>query len=181
MSNLFTLRCESCGGQLSAEEYPLTCRFCGAENWAKDTFSFSEQRAVANLRLIHSAQSTFAATFGCGSYASAGELFRYSFIPPQLAEACNVPKMTNEAGLQCDGENAPLAGYRYRFETHLPSEGRQASFLVVAGVDTAVHKKGIWNFFIDESGVIRFASIQEELPNAESKLFDTNLEQRMWS
>lgn len=62
MSKIFALRCESCAAPLTSEKHPLICKFCGAENWGEDSFSFSQQRAVANLRLLQNAAVTFNAT-----------------------------------------------------------------------------------------------------------------------
>jgi hypothetical protein len=162
-----------------SEKYPLACIFCGAENWAKDTFSFSEQRAVANLRLIHSAEATFQATFGCGNYGAATELFRYTLIPKELAEALNAPKMQNELGVSCEGTNKPLSGYRFQLKTSLTTS-EPANFVALALVDVETHRQGTWNFYLDESGVIRFSQKPQVAPNASSEIFDVELEQRVW-
>lgn len=180
MSKTFVLRCESCAAPLSSEDYPLVCTFCHAENWAKDTFAFSEQRAIANLRLIHSAESTFY-TFGCyRNYGTPTELFMPGLIPKALAEALNTPKMQNESGISCDGTNKPFAGYRYQLSTFAQTDSELPNFSVVALVDPETHKKGTWNFFIDATGVVRLALISQSLPNRESDTFDVELEQRVW-
>lgn len=180
MSKTFAIHCESCGAPLISEKYPLACVFCGAENWAKDSFSFSEQRAISNLRLIHSAEATFQATFGCGNYGTATELFLYTLIPNELAEALNVPKMQNESGVSCEGTNSPSAGYRFQLEISTLTNSKPANFVAFAIVDIETHRQGTWNFYLNESGVIRFSQKLQVLPNESSEIFDVELEQRIW-
>ena len=180
MSKTFALRCHSCAALLTSETYPLACVFCGAENWAKDVFSFSEQRAVANLRLIHSAETTYQATFGCGNYGAAAELFRYGLIPKELAEALNISKMQNELGVYCEGTNKALSGYHFQLETFPLDISKCARFVLLAKVDTETHKQGTWNFYINESGVVRFSQKPQVMPSESSEIFDVELEQRIW-
>jgi len=180
MPGVFTLRCESCGGLLKSLDYPLICNFCGAENWAKDKFSFSEQRAVANLRLLHGAEITFQATIGIGNYGTPEEIFRYGLIPKELAEALNTPKMQNEAGIYCEGTNKPLSGYCFQLQIFSASDGRSASFTALAIVDVKTYRQGKWNFYIDESGVIRFSQEPKIIPNKDSEIFDIELDQNNW-
>ncbi len=179
MSKTFALRCESCAALLTSEKYPLICRFCGAENWGKDSFSFGEQRAIANLRLLHGAEATFNATFGCGNYGSAEDLFAYGFIPPSLANAAGAPKMQNETGLFCEGKNESLAGYNFQLTTFLRSISKHAYFTAVALASTKTYKQEVWNFYLDETGLVRFSRNPDALPNANSEIFDVNLEQAL--
>jgi len=178
MSKLLALRCESCAALLTTEKYPLICRFCGAENWGKDSFSFSEQRAVANLRLLQSAEITFSATFGGGNCGSAKELFLCGLIPPSLAEAAGVPKMQNEAGTTCEGNNQSLAGYLFQLETFPRSTSAPANFNALALISSNT-KREIWNFYVDETGLIRFSRNPHKLPDSNSAIFDVNFEQTL--
>lgn len=162
MSKVFVLHCESCAAPLKSVNYPLACAFCGAENWANDSFSFAGQRAVSNLRLISSAQATYQATVGCGRYGSAAELFQCSLIPKELAEASG------------DETDKPLSGYCFRFQI-ISDTGK---FSVSAIIDTKSYKQGKWNFYIDETGVLRFS--QTSVPNENSEILDAELEQRNW-
>ena len=180
MSKTFALRCQSCGAPLNSEKYPLVCVFCGAENWAKDTFSFSEQRAVANLRLIHSAEATYQAVFGCGNYGTAAELFKHSFIPKELAEALNIPKMRSESSVSCEETNKALSGYRFQLETFPSGHSKPARFTALAIVDTETHKSGTWNFYLDQHGVIRFSQNHQTIPDENSEIFDVEFEERVW-
>lgn len=180
MSKTFALRCEACGALLTSTKYPLVCSFCNAENWAADSFSFSEQRAVSNLRLIHGAECTFSATIGMGSYGSAEDLFRSCLIPMELAEAFNVSVIVNGIGLECKGTNKPLSGYRFQLKTVEQTYSRPPSFEAWALVDIDTHKMGIWNFFIDETAVIRFSQAPGLLPGKTSEVLNAEIEQRVW-
>lgn len=179
MSKTFALRCESCAAPLTSEKHPLICRFCGSENWGKDSFSFGEQRAIANLRLLHSAEVTFNATFGCGNYGSAEELFTHGLISPVLANAAGAPKMQNETSLSCDGKNESLAGYNFQLTIFPRSISKQAYFTALALASTETYKQQVWNFYLDETGLIRFSKNPYALPNETSEIFDVNLEQTL--
>lgn len=179
MSKTFALRCESCAAPLKSEKHPLICIFCGAENWGKDSFSFSEQRAIANLRLLHGAEITFNATIGCGNYGSTEELFTCGLITPSLAIAAGAPKMQNEAGLFCNGNNKSLAGYNFQLTIFPGLISKQAHFTALALASSEIHKRQVWNFYLDETGLIRFSKNPDALPSETSEIFDVNFEQSL--
>lgn len=172
MSKTFALRCESCAALLTSRVYPFVCNFCGAENWANDSFSFAEQKTVATLRLICNAQATFQATSGNGGYATANELSALGLISQKLAEAFDAP---NDSEICRAQKSKSMFGYRFQLKTFDSPAFESARFSVLATVDLETHKQGKWNFYVDQTGVIRFSRNLKVSPNENSEVFDEQI------
>src|SRR3989442_695572 len=97
----------------------------------------NESSAIQSLRAIHSAEATFQATTGNGSYGSWQELVSAKLIAQDLVDQTR-------------------KGYRFRLQVKPRSDSTPASFRAVAS-PRIYGQTGRRSFYIDEFGVIRFS------------------------
>lgn len=95
----------------------------------------NEGAAIRTLRILHSAEQTYQATYGRGEYGSLADLQRGALISNDLATGVK-------------------SGYRWKVEVYQASSNSPAAFVVMA-VPTEYGSSGRRSFFVDESGVIR--------------------------
>jgi type IV pilus assembly protein PilA len=95
----------------------------------------NEGASIYTMRMIHSAEVTYQATSGNGSFATLDQLAADQLIDPELATGIH---------------------YGYKFTVDLKTTGydEPPGFQVV-GVPLAYRSTGIRSFFTDETGVIR--------------------------
>lgn len=131
--------------------------------------SENEAAAISNLRLIFSGESTYQAGVGDGNYGSATELFNQYFFDEELAKAAGVKTKTSLAGQT--SESIPKKGYYFVIKYNKSRQGVQSQFtaIAIAAIKKGYNRTGNRNFFIDETGVIRFSNSTEEIPTVNSK------------
>jgi hypothetical protein len=112
---------------------------------------YNEAGAVMMLRTLHSSEATYQATTGNGNYGTIAELRKEGLIDYVLAEGHRY-------------------GYLFRIrQEKISSESPQASFEIVA-VPRTYGRTGRRSFYVDESGVIRYADKKGAEANPEDNM-----------
>lgn len=101
------------------------------------SFFGTEQCAIQNLRIIYSAQITYAATVGNGNYGLHAQLYNAGLISPQLASG------TDRGYNSVIGQTPGIPGIPAIFYAHMTP--------ISYGVT------GFRSFYIDQTGVVRAA------------------------
>jgi type IV pilus assembly protein PilA len=95
----------------------------------------NEGATIATLRKIHSAESTYQATAGDGSYGTMDQLLSQQLLPAEMGTMQHF-------------------GYKFNIVTEPSTREAPASFRAVA-VPLTYGNSGRRSFYIDETGVIR--------------------------
>lgn len=98
----------------------------------------NESAAIESLRAIHSAEATYQATTGNGSFGSWNELVRRELLSKDLVDRYR-------------------SGYQFHLKVKSTSDQAARSFVILATPKT-YDVTGRRTFSIDESGVIRFSA-----------------------
>jgi hypothetical protein len=115
---------------------------------------FSNERFVIQaMRQIHSAQATYQATYGNGSFGSLADLRNAEFIDPVLASGSKY-------------------GYSFVMSVTPYTPGNPSSFRLTA-TPLSYPKTGRRSFFIDTSGEMRGADRNGEVATANDPYIDT--------
>ena len=107
----------------------------------------NESCTIADLRLLHGAEMTYATTYGFNNYGTLRQLSEYSLIPSRLAD-----------GIE--------HGYSFIITTTVQTQQTPATFKIYA-TPLTYGVTGIRSFFIDTSGVILGAD-KNGLPSDEN-------------
>ena len=100
--------------------------------------SENERLSIASLRVIHSAQMTYMATFGAGHYGTPAQLYNTTLVTSGFILSYI------------------WRGYTASF-TVTPSTPTEPPHFTVSIVPTQYGRTGVRSFFIDETGVLRGA------------------------
>lgn len=123
--------------------------------------------AVEALRLFHSVEATYQDKVGNGNFGTAEELFCEDLIDVILAGASGVLEANCNQNYKETVATRIKSGYIFRLNTTKATQNKPASFSAVAlYVGT---EKGVRNFFIDETGIIRFSENASQIPDASSE------------
>lgn len=97
----------------------------------------NERLVITSLRLLHSAQATYAATMGSGGYGSLAQLAEANFIDAPLAIGAKY-------------------GYVYQVSVIHASGSTPAAYSISAR-PAGYRKSGVKSFYLDQTGVLRGA------------------------
>lgn len=125
--------------------------------------------AIESMRVISSAQESYAAGVGNRDYGTPQNLFFEEYIDESLSAAC-VPTPTGTSrGGRVATAPFPKAGYVFNFTVAAPgSVPMTFEAYAVPSVTSGLPRTGDRAFYIDQTGVIRYSPDPNVLPDASS-------------
>lgn len=125
--------------------------------------------AVESMRVISSAQESYAAGVGNRDFGTPQDLFFEEYIDESLSAAC-VPAPTGTSrGGRVAAAAGPKSGYVFNFTVAAPgSVPMTYAAYGIPAVTSGLPRTGDRAFYIDQTGVIRFSPDPTQLPDISS-------------
>lgn len=125
--------------------------------------------AIESMRVISSAQESYAAGVGNSNFGTPQDLFFEEYIDESLSAAClPTPTGTSKGGRVAVPAN-PKSGYVFNFTVAAPgSIPMTYQAYATPSVVSGLPRTGDRAFYIDQTGVIRFSPDPNILPDASS-------------
>jgi prepilin-type N-terminal cleavage/methylation domain-containing protein len=128
--------------------------------------------AVASLRVVSQAQTTYSAGVGNKNYGNPIDLFRQDLIDSGLARACNpvIPVDTRSVSNLPALPAAAKSGYIFEFSVIPQDPTTTSSFAILAKplIGSGNARSGDHTYYLDQTGVIRLSEDSAQIADINS-------------